>query len=510
MPRSLCICTATRWPSILTAGLVLLLGGALRFAYYDSAHGPDDEDITIEVVRYMRHSGDWDVNWAKASLSPNLRYDQYNFSSYLYATFYFYRIAKLVPGTDRWRAEREGFLVYRFFVAALATLAVWQTFHLGRQAGGSVVAVGAGALVSVAPLLVQDAHYLRPEAFTTVLTLAAVALSWPQPTVSHGRTLGAGFCLGLLLACKVSMLLLIWIPFVPIFMAGRAVPVRGRLALLAGAAIVAGFAAGAPTAVLHPHAFLHGVRALMTQYAGLHPPHSHLMGTPVGDMLLDYFIATLGWPLLGAFVVGAGWLAARRQWAAFFLLVVPVVLFAGYFSTRRVFFERNVSHVVPLFAVVAAIGISHTATWLASRVRLPAVLISALVFGGVSLRAVTVTWPLLAVEYRGHAAGISNAFADEVRARYPSAEWRNEILLTDVPLKQLAARFQATKTPVLFVVSDYRDEWTAWNYKAFQQQFVFTEVAVTHGAFPGVPTSTLLTYYGPTTRYLLVTGVRPP
>lgn len=482
----------------------------MRFAYYDSNQGPDDENITIEVVRHMRHSGDWDVNWAKAALSPDLRYDQYNFSSYLYATFYFYRVAKLVPGIEHWRSDREGLLVYRFFVAALATFTVWQTLQVGRQAGGAVTAVGAGALVSVTPLLVQDAHYLRPEAFTTVLTLAAVALSWPRAAVSPWRTLGAGFCLGLLLACKVSMLLLVWIPFLPFLMTDRAVPARGRLVVVAGAGIVAGFVLGAPTAVLHPHAFVHGVRALMSQYAGLHPPHSHLLGTPVGDMMLRYFAATLGWPLLGFFLVGAIGLGAQRRWIEFTLLVAPVVLFAAYFATRRVFFERNLSHVVPLFALVAAIGISRTATWLTSRMRVPAVLISAILFGGVSLRAVTITWPLLAVEYRGHAAGINQTFEDELRSRHPSAEWRKEILLTDELLKELTRRFQHTTTPVLLGVSDFRDEWTAWNLKLLTRELLVTEVAMTHGTFPGVPTSTLLTYHGTTTRYLLVTGIRPP
>lgn len=494
----------------LAAALVLVLGAVLRFSYYDSGHGPDDEDITIEVVRQMRHSGDWDVNWAKADLPPSLRYDQYNFSSHLYATYFFYRLTKWVPGTDRWRSEREGFLVYRFFVAALATLVVGQTLLLGWRVAGPLGGLGAAALTAVAPLLVQDAHYVRPEPFTTVLMLAAVHLSWPQVLHSRRRIFAAGLCVGLLIACKVSMLLIAWVPFVSILAARPGGTARGWLASAAGLGILLGFCLGAPTAVMHPHAFVHGVGALMAQYAGLHPPHSHLLGTPVTDMLARYFAATLGWPLLASVALGAGWLVARRRWAELGLIAGPVIVFAAYFATRKVFFERNLSHVVPLFALVAAVGIVHSAGWLAAKVRLTPAIIAAIFFGAACARGAAITWPLLAVEYSGRADAQHNGLENEMRARYPDAEWRSVTLLLNGLEVQLAERFSQNPAPVLLGVTDYRDEWTAWNLGLLQRQLVVTEVARTDGTFPEVPTSTLLTYYRPTTRYLLVTGVRPP
>lgn len=94
----------------------------------------------------------------------------------------------------------------------------------------------------------------------------------------------------------------------------------------------------------------------MNQYGGLHPPHSHLDGRPVVDMLAAYYVGTLGWAVIGCGTIGVGVLAWRRRWGEWVVLVGPVVLFAGYFSTRGVFFERNLSHVLPLFLILAAVG----------------------------------------------------------------------------------------------------------------------------------------------------------
>src|SRR3954464_912432 len=89
---------------------IVLLGCGLRFTHYGMPNVFPDEEITAEVVGHMRQSGDWDVNWRLANLSPDQKYDQYNFSSHLYATFFFYRLVKWVPGTLAWRSERDGFL----------------------------------------------------------------------------------------------------------------------------------------------------------------------------------------------------------------------------------------------------------------------------------------------------------------------------------------------------------------------------------------------------------------
>ena len=177
----------------LLLALVVIAGFALRFSFYDQEPSFPDEDITAAVVGHMRHSGQWSTNWADVpELNPLYRYDQYNFSSYLYATFFVYRAAKLVPGTDPWRSTRDGYLVYRGFSAALAGAALLLAIALAGKLGGRVAALVGGGLTAGSVILVQDAHIARPEAFTEALTLAAVLLCWPCERARMGRLLGAG------------------------------------------------------------------------------------------------------------------------------------------------------------------------------------------------------------------------------------------------------------------------------------------------------------------------------
>ncbi|MBI4626117.1 MAG: hypothetical protein HY736_23215 [Verrucomicrobia bacterium] len=494
----------------LAAGAVVSLGFALRVAYHDRGYGHPDETITVEIVKYMRRSGDWDTNWAKADLDPSFRYDQYNFSSHLYANFFFYRLVKLLPGTAGWRSELEGFWVYRFFSVALASLAVGQVLRLGQRAGGRAAALGAGVLAATSLLLVQDAHYVRPEAFLTVLTLWAVALGWPDGRLRPGRVLGAGFLIGLLVACKVSMLLLAWLPLVPLVVAWRGGETNWRVLAALPLALGAGFAAGAPGAVAHPDVFLRGVQHLVTQYAGAHPPHSHVHGGPVAGMMARYFVATLGWPAVACFAVGLGGLLWRRRWAEMALLAGPVAVFAVFFATQTVFFERNLSPVLPLFFVVAALGALTIGAACAARVRLPGVGagVAVLMFGWLLIRPLQLTGPLLWVEFSGRGAQRHDAFELALRARHPSAEWMETSLLNDGPLEQLAADFRAGRGPFLLRVTDFSDEWNARHLPLLAARFLARPLAEYPGTFPDLPVCTLQTYHSAHDRYFLVTGQR--
>ena len=498
--------TAVWWAAVAA---VVWLGFALRAAHYHRGYGHPDEAITVEVVGHMRQSGDWDTNWAKApKLEAGLRYDQYNFSSHLLATFGFYRLVKVLPGTLGWRSEDAGFWVYRFFSVLLAAVAVGQTLRLAARAGGRGVALGAGALAAVAPLLVQDGHFSRPEAFTTVLTLAVVGLCWPREKVSAARVGGAAFVLGLLVACKISMLAIAWLPLVPVVAGWRGTAARWRCLAMLPLALAAGFWAGAPGAVAHPTVFVSGVQHLMTQYAGLHPPNSHLNGGPVGDMMVAYFAATFGWPVLAAGVLGIGVLAGRRCWAELALIAGPVVVFAGYFATRGVFFERNLSHVAPLFLILAAVGAMAAADRLAAKTKVPAWAVGGAIFALLLVRPAQVTVPLVHEAFSGRGGQAFEAFDRSVRAQNADATWQETALVNEGPLVELTAHFKAGRGPVLLRVTDYNDEWTAFNLRGLAARFETKAVADYPGTFGAMPVCTLLTYHSSRERYFRVIGLK--
>ena len=496
----------------LAVAAIVGLGFVLRVAYYQESYGHPDEAITAEVVGHMRQSGDWDTNWAKATnLEEGFRYNQYNFSSHLFATFGFYRVVKVLPGTSSWRSEREGFFVYRFFSVLLASLVVWQTLRLAGHLGGCGAMLGAGLLVAVAVQLVQDAHYSRPEAFVTMLTLAAVGACWPRAKVHPSAVLGGAALVGLLVACKISMMLLVWLPFVPVLKGDVKARMKWGLAALILSGLFAGFILGAPGAVAHPQFFVNGVQHLMTQYAGLHPPHSHISRAPVADMIGGYYTATLGWPLILSAFFGAGVLVRRGRWVELTMVAGPVMIFAGYFSTKAVFFERNLSHVLPLFLVLAAVGAAGLVEAIGARVRAPGwavAVAAAVVFTVCAVPGLRLTAPLLAEEFSGAGSDRHKAFEAALKKRYPGGEWAEVSLLNDGPLIELAARLKADRRPVLLRITDFNDEWNAYNLKTFTARFDAKLLADYPGNFAPVPVCTLHTYHSPHDRYYWVTGLR--
>lgn len=513
---------STGWCGDFLILLFVVLGGGavFRWAYYDGSHAHPDEPISFAVVQHMRCSGDWDTNWAKADLPPHFRYDQYNFSSYHYATFLFYRGMKLVPGAAALRSEGGGMRLYRLFSVLLAIGALGASAWLGARLGGRAVALGGAGLVALAPLLVQDAHYARPESFVTLLTLVAVGLCWPTERLRPGRLLGAGVVLGLLVACKVSMLLICWLPLVPVAAAWPTIEREGRvrrLGLLLGAIALAcgtGFVLGAPGACLHPRAFLNGIHYLQQQYGHLHPPHSHADGGPVHDMALRYLGTTLGWGTLVAVIVGVVALAYRRRWAKLALVAGPVVCTVGYFGTRSVFFECNLSHVVPLGLVLAAYGVMTVVTWVSARLgRLElrpwlgfAVLLVLAACPGL------VTARLLLLEYPGLGLERRQRVEQEVLQRYPGATVVEFTLCGDPTLDKLAAKIQAAraqgKSPIVIRQIDYNDEWSVRYSDRLAQRFAVEQIAENPTTFPEIPVCTLHAYFGAREVYFLLQEVR--
>lgn len=502
-----------RW---LVPVLVVLVGLILRVAHVDENYGHPDETITVEVVGHMRSSGDWDTNWAKApKLESTFRYDQYNFSSYVYGTFFFYRVTKWVPGLDAWRSRDNGFWVYRMFSALLGAIVVAQSWWLARRLAGARAGLAAGALVAVVPLLVQDAHYIRPESFLTMLTMAAVMWSLPLETRRRAylRVFAAAAALGLAIASKVSMVALVWLPLVPaiaaVALAEAGAGRRFGAALgLATSGVGLGFAIGAPGAVANPEAFWRGVEHLAAQYAGLHPPHSRVDGGFVAPMLGGYFWSTLGAGLVVAGTVGVFVLAARKRWIELSLLAAPVLVFAVYFSTKTVFFERNLSHVVPIFCVLGAVGLVELGRRWARRIGIRAAWVTAGLLAMVLYRPTELSGRLVWDEFSGRNLAKSAEFDDAIRRAHPDLKWRDEALLNPGPTIALTEYFTQGGTPLIFREIDYHDEWCARYRPLLEQQFDAKLLAVVPSVFADVPGCTLHTYNSWTTRYFLVQGIK--
>src|SRR6185503_17445934 len=111
------------------------------------------------------------------------------------------------------------------------------------------------------------------------------------------------------------------------------------------------------------------------------------------------------------------------------VLAGPVLVLFGGFATRSVFFERNLSPVMPLLFVVAAIGAVAVASALALRLRVPAWAMVAVLLALLSLRSASMTWRFVVRELGQRRWLEQMVFESDLQAKHPAAEWQTAILL---------------------------------------------------------------------------------
>jgi hypothetical protein len=301
-----------------------------------------DESIPIAVSYAMYSSGRLDPNWARAELTPSLRYPQYNFYTYNIASHAVLKLMKFVT-VDPLVLLRFANLAYQAIAIAAVVAALW-------NAGASAMVLWlAAALLTVAPALVHDAHMARPESFLYMLFgLAVLAATLPMGLVARASLVGA--VVGIGTACKITFLAtgLVFLPFLwPV--SRQALPA----ATVAAAATVAGFAISAPYALFNFDVLMNGMRYLFAQYASAHPPHSLLEPSVLGSLAWTAeFLLKLYGPLIpAALILPLFWLRSPLV-IGLWLSALAVIL---YFAPKPVLFERNLSLGIFAAAVVLAV-----------------------------------------------------------------------------------------------------------------------------------------------------------
>jgi len=428
----------------------------------------DDEWIPIKISEAMRARRSLDPNWRFADVPHYFRYDQYNF--YLYNV-----VAHVVITVGGWLhlapliALRWANLAFQLAALAFAADAV------RRIGAGRFAAAVAGALITFAPGMVQDASTARPESFLYLLSALflwmltlPIAERWRMALT--GAVLGAGVTIKLTFASLAIVL-----PFlVPI----RGRPVRELAATAASlaAGVVIAIAVLAPYALIHFDVYLNGIAALAAQYTGVHPPHA----LPVYDAVSQvawiggYFVQLYGFVVPMALVTPFLLQGAARRWAL--ALVAAFLVLFVYFASKTVFFERNFAHVlIPLLLAPAlGIGALKHRSW-----RIAATLLTVLPMAYWSLQIVRAIWApkRLAQFESAHALGAAQ------RVHFP------QIYSGDVPAQ--------CDTVALH---DFNDPWTR-SYLEKLRQRGFQEIAHYYSGFGSLVTSTLHTSVAFDVRY---------
>jgi hypothetical protein len=433
----------------------------LRFEHADWQGIHPDEPITLGVVEQVEHSGKLDTNWRLAGVPASFRYDQYNFSSYLLAATAADAVIQPAVG---WLLKKPGrdaaairLLFLRYLSGALGVLACFLTWVLARRYVPDWLALFAAALAAAFPLLVQDSHYARPETFVTAVFLGALlCFDAARSRRSLWTFCGGCLLLGVLLASKVSFAPLLYLAAVPLLWTGD-VPVRkARWAAAAGAALVIGAFIGAPYAFQHPGAWWNGVRVLQRQYAMPFWPYTPFPDGWCFGMLATYFFQTCGLGVLLLALVAAFTLARAKRADVLALLIAPMLLSTILFGFQQAFFERNLSHLAPLYAVTAAIGLA--ALW--REKRLPFATRTA-VAGIVAVASIAVplrwSWVFVnrVLDPSAHVA--RNDFENRLAAQYGHRQMVSTDLFISTAVADLRSLWLANPDGSLLRVEDFND-----------------------------------------------------
>jgi 4-amino-4-deoxy-L-arabinose transferase-like glycosyltransferase len=323
----------TRFRSLLVTLFLAALAVRLFGLNWDSGHWfhPDERRIAEAVQQ---------IHLRPLQLDPKF---------FAYGSFPFYvtravqgAVSLAVPSLEDYRGS---ILVGRGVSALWGALTVALLALLGRRLYGERTGLLAGLLLSAAVLHLQNSHFATNDVPLTFLVLLALSLLIRAGDSGSARDFGlAGLVMGLAAATKVSALPLVLPLLVATwaFRPGETVGRRLRLAGLAIAATVAGFALGEPYALLDFRAFSHDVleQSRMVRAAGELAYTTQYVGTPkVLYELREHLFWGLG-PFLGL----AGLWGALRTYR---------------FRSRRVSAPEWVllSFALPFFAVTASFDV---------------------------------------------------------------------------------------------------------------------------------------------------------
>jgi hypothetical protein len=474
---------------------------AIRVTSIDRFAPLFDEDMTRAVVNNVL-AGDFRNNWKFADVPKDFHIDFYNFSSYFYVDAAFVKLALLL--TDGPPAHPVHW--HRMCSGVAGTFAVFLFYLLARKWFDEITALVFLALAAVAPILVQDAHYARPEAVEILLVGAVYLLSnqLRGPTFRYSILAVSCACVGFLGAMKFSLLpmlavVLFWVP-------EDLWKARGNVVRVGATAIgstIAGMFAGVPHAFFHPAGYWHGVRVLQAQYAGdpRDPAYEYAFGVE-----LSYFWWTLG-PVLVLLAV----LAAIAQFrtipkAIWRSLCLPIGFYFAVFGLQRIFFERNLSHVVPLILMLSAAGLTFTVRWVRARAK-PRWISSAM---AVVLFICAVAPPAL-VSYR--LVGVALRIQSEERAKKCEANLVKKFglpiektgwLLSEEELHSFIDIAQENSRGTLVRVVDVNHVFMKRHVAELCKRVPTQEVEFFPSLFQDIPASTLRDYHSVAFRYFLL------
>jgi hypothetical protein len=483
---------------------LLLICSELRLWPLKFAYDHPDEIIAMEVARNVVTQRSADTNWKNADLPAHFKVPQYNFSGYLLSAA---AVTALAGAADADPSTR--LVLLRRYSAWLGVLVVGLTFALGWRMFGPDIGVVAAALALVHPLFVQDSLYARPENFLTALTVVLLILLGGTLPRLGAAAVVAGMMVGTKISSAAFLPLLLlpgaeigptanWGQAVRLYMMAlvREAPRRAVVAALGAAA---GFLIAAPFALVNFRDFVTGVQQLVSQYTTGHWPYGVGEGPVIerGLYALRYFVATDGWPLLIAAVVGVLFAIRERHVRSLAIAGLCAVL-ALRFATYPTFFERNFSNLIPVLLVFAAFGAERFARAVGGvgAFRMPA---AAAVWVIVAVSGAFTSYAMLAKEVNGRSKQVLARLRENAASAYGLAVtpygW-------DPYYQGLTRMASDLCRPMLVEIPYVEEKHSLVRLRETISNYDLKEVARYRSNFERAPYSTLAAYFTPTTLFL--------
>ncbi len=362
--------TARLAPSLLAIGILLLIGGALRFAgigYGLPYTYRVDEPTMVSIALKIFQSGDLHPHWFGY---PSL---MFYLNAVIYAIYFW--IGRLfgvfVTPTDLafpeiitagvGRAPLPSlFLLSRGLTALLGTACIGLTYLIGRRIDERAsVALIAAAIVAVSPAAVQSSQSVTPDTFALFfILLSFLGTFWIASDPRSRNYIFAGAAAGLAISSKYNAALII-LPMVAAHFARFGWHGLTRKELYIGfGATALGFLLTTPFAILDWRGFLQSSTLGAYQYA----VEGH-QGQE-GNAFL-WYIAYLndveGWFGILA-VLQAVYLLIIRPKSGLVLLIFPTIYFAS-ISQLVIRNERTMMLIIPYIALLAAMFVLNLHAW---------------------------------------------------------------------------------------------------------------------------------------------------
>jgi dolichyl-phosphate-mannose-protein mannosyltransferase len=504
---------------------VLLLCGYLRFVNLDwgigkkQAGGHPDEVIVVGVVDGLQ-TNHFDTDLKRAAIPKSLQLSRYNFSSYEYCAYICYSavtaLEKFIRVLQPKFTAPSPVVVDRIFSACLGLAVCVLVYICARTFLLPAFALLATLFAGVLPVLVQDSHYARAESLVTAGTLAVIylALGFVRKP-SYKLCFCCAFLLGFLIASKVSLAALLYLPACAVWIVlerehRRTVSDTLRYVATVITGTVAGFLLGVPYVLAHGREWWAGWKSLREQYSHPFPPHGPDPEGYCFGYIANYFWRTFGAALIILAIIGVIYLVRRKSYRLLIFFVSPLAVYYAIFGLQESFLERNFSHVVPFVAILAAAGCAEL--WERTEESMSSGDLRVAAIGFVVIFCLWVplgiSWRL-AVKVLGGKLYETAPFYDTlIRESYKGLPIYRDDLFFIQSLTRLRDRSLANPNGFVIQIDDAGDETSQHRLFIAQHLFHMKLLATSTGHFADLPVSTLQIYHSENHSWYLVRGMQ--